>query len=290
MKRTVAEWLPARSNADAPWSLSKAGVRSLLSRPIIHTAVSLSPVVVVFLTVEWLFASEVGSFSEFISMVGVLTVPIISGVFAMLMLAAARKKGDCLVGYGWRFLGHPVVVGVLVLFFLVAILAHGLVIWSDPIPRLLALTIGIALIVMILVALRAGEFVQRAVVQVRFEGDPAGRPVVELVESGSRGSGDVRYAGAGNDTMASSEMESVPAWLLPSRNQTILDISMVTSRAHQLKVWVHELTPEGISRAIPALMTRNRHQPVDLAESDGKVILDIQEDEQVIRIEAERPS
>jgi hypothetical protein len=62
---------------------------------------------------------------------------------------------------------------------------------------------------------------------------------------------------------------------------------MVTSQANRLKVWVHRFTPGGISQLVAARVTHNQREPIDLAASNGRVILDIQDDVQAIHIVSE---
>jgi hypothetical protein len=286
-KRIVAEWLPARAARTDLRRSGRAAETTFLSRPVPRLVASLTPLLVAFLIVEGLLATEQGSFSKLIGIVGVLTVPIISGVFAMMMLAAARNKGDCVIGYGWRFPGHPVVVVGVVAFYLVAIFAHGLVIWSTPVERILAIAVGSVLILFIAISLRSGQFEPRAIVHVRFDGDHASRPVVELVEAGSRVDGIVQFANGDTARGSASGEDHIITSPRNSHAGTVLDISMVTSHANRLKVWVHRFTPGGISQLVAARVTHNQREPIDLAASNGRVILDIQDDVQAIHIVSE---
>jgi hypothetical protein len=279
-KRIVAEWLPARAARQGLRSSGQVAEVSFLSRPNPRLMMSLMPLLMAFLIIELLLATDHGSFSKLISIVGVLTVPIISGVFAMMMLAAARSKGDCVVGYGWRFLGHPVMVAGIVAFYLVAIFAHGLVIWSSPLERVLAVAVGSALVAFIALSLHSRQFEPRAIVHVRFSEDLATRPVVELVEAGSWIDGAIRY------THDDKSRASHPRYR-DTTSETVVDISIVTLQANRLKVWVHRLTPEGISRKVSAKVTHNQSEPIDLSALDGRVILDIQDTVQAIRIVSE---
>ena len=129
--KTVNEWLPAQFLASGKGGALSSAARHRLSPAEIRRAIGLTPVLTVFLLAALLIVADKESFTEPMGFVGVLAIPIVSGVFSMLMLAAARGKGESLVGYGWRFLGNPIVVALFVAFFLSAIVVHGLVIWPD---------------------------------------------------------------------------------------------------------------------------------------------------------------
>lgn len=91
-----------------------------------------SPVVVAFLVAEWLLLTGSGSFTGLLSFIGVIVVPLLGGVFPVLLLLASRRKGERVPTAVYRFLGNPVLLAVICVLFLASILLHGLVIWSDP--------------------------------------------------------------------------------------------------------------------------------------------------------------
>jgi hypothetical protein len=273
-KAIVTEWLPAPPTPQNRQVAARGRPRGRFSKDAMLAWISLLPLLTAFVAAEWLAATGSSSFSELIGIIGVLLTPIISGIFAMLMLTAARRKGECEVGYGWAWLGHPAIVLLIMGFFLATIVAHGLIFWTSPVERALALGVAGVLIAFVLLSFRSGAFTPGAVVHVRFDEMIGMMPVVELVEVGRPGAGRVLAADGAASRLSSSR-------------ESVIDIEMVTSQAKQLKIWVHQLTPEGISRVVRSAVTHNDRNPVDLAASGGKVILDIDAEEHAIRIVSE---
>lgn len=285
--KTVSEWLPPATTRSGASAVSFSPSNARLSHPNVRQVISLSPVISIFLLALLLLAFDKASFSEPLGFLGVITVPIVSGVFAMLMLTAARRKGDCLVACRWRLLGHPVVVSLFIAFFLTAIFVHGLVIWSTTIPRVAALVVGCILIIFILISVRAGEFIPRAVAQVRYEDDRSEKPAVELVSSGEAARGAVHF---GNSPGIGEQSSEAFAGLINSRRKPerhIVEITLDAPAAREMKVWVHQLTAEGVSRTIPARLTHNDGSSLDLEPLGGKIVLSINGDTQALRIVVE---
>ena len=97
------------------------------------------------------------------------------GIFPVLLLAATRRKGDFVPGLVLRFLGSPVVLIGIYLFFLGAILVYGLFIYQDPIQRIITLVIGAAIVVVTFAMLRRGMLKKRTVVELHADYSPGGR-------------------------------------------------------------------------------------------------------------------
>ncbi|MCL4393265.1 MAG: hypothetical protein M1482_00305, partial [Chloroflexi bacterium] len=89
-----------------------------------------------------------------LSFLGTLAVPLLGGIFPMLMLAASRRKGDYVPAAIFRWLGHPVLILGIYSLFLVTILLHGLVIWQSPFERASALVAGAVMFGMTLLSVR----------------------------------------------------------------------------------------------------------------------------------------
>jgi len=110
---------------------------------------------------------------------------VLAGIFPMLMVVASRRKGDCALGPVWRLVGNPVVAAATSLFFLAALLLHGLVIWEEPYQRAAALRVAVATVTVTVVAIRRGAFRSRAVVEVRLGPEAPTLVVFTLVVLGS---------------------------------------------------------------------------------------------------------
>jgi hypothetical protein len=128
-----------------------------------------SPVAVAFLLAEWLLLTGSGSFTGLLSLIGVLIVPLLSGIFPVLLLVASRRKGERVPEAVYRFLGNPLLLAVIYVLYLASIFLHGLVIWSDPLQRAIALLVGVMVVGMTL-AMR-GVLARRLVVELRQDED-----------------------------------------------------------------------------------------------------------------------
>jgi amino acid permease len=241
LTNSVREWLP---RADTATGTSRSRVK--------RDALTLSPVVAIFAAIALLFLFDRESFAGPLSFLGVLTIPIVAGIFPMLMLKVARLKGDCAVGYAWRILGNPVVVALVSLLFLLGIVAHGLVIWDNPLQQAIALIVAAITVVFIVVTMRA-SLVPRAVAEVRYgqagEGQSQG-PTVSVVARGEPVSGvDV----------AAVEPEVGFASLLLDGDTLPegVTIAMPPLPVEEVKVWVHRLLADGISIPVPARVNLN---------------------------------
>lgn len=257
--KMVGEWLP-------PTRQPEEG-SSVLSRPgNWRFAATFSPLLAIFLLVAVLFALDRESFTGPLGFLGVVTVPLVSGIFSMLMLAAARQKGDCTVEYGWRFLGNRLVVGALCVFFLAAVLVHGLVIWSEPLQQAVAIGVSACTILFIIFAVR-NSFVPRSIAEVRYpEEGPMLDPNVTLVARGKllTGATHMMVASDGVDT------DSVNG----STARTV-DIRIPAASVKEMKVWVHQDSGDGSTLPIPAIVHLNGGQPFQLDGVTGRIVIPI---------------
>ena len=95
----------------------------------------LAPATAIFLLAEWLVLRGDASFAAVLSFGGVVGASLCAGIFPVLMLAAARRKGDVLPTAVHRGLGHPLLLGAIYALFLAAVVLHGLVIWEETALR-----------------------------------------------------------------------------------------------------------------------------------------------------------
>ncbi|MFL5673554.1 MAG: hypothetical protein ACJ779_00970, partial [Chloroflexota bacterium] len=143
-----------------------------------------APLAVIFVVVEVLLSRGSVSFTEPLNVVGTLTLPLLSGVFPMLLLLAARRRGDRLPGRMIGPLGSPVVALAIGGVFLFGVVAFGLWIWDSQLERLAALAVGGAMIVLTVVSWRHGAFRPRTVVEYRLETGPPDRGILSVVSGG----------------------------------------------------------------------------------------------------------
>jgi uncharacterized membrane protein len=227
--------------------------------------------VAAFLITEWLLLTGSGSFTGLLSLMGVLIVPLLSGIFPVLMLVASRRKGERVPQAIYRFLGNPLLLAGIYVLFLASIFLHGLVIWSDPLQRGIALLVGVVVVGMTL-AMRRGALARRLVVELRqnegeqalFSVTAAGRPAATDVQL-RYPKGEQRHKAAAGEVTAFSSLRQ--ATFRPE-----------ISAATQLKVWAHKITSEGDSEGIAgSLRVRqvDKTKDFDLKLSKGQVILPV---------------
>jgi hypothetical protein len=242
------------------------------------------PVAVIFISVEALMVAGRESFAGPIGFLGTVTVPVLAGIFPMLMVVASRRKGDCALGAVWRFVGHPAVTASISLVFLAALLLHGLVIWEKPYERAAALLVAVAAIAVTALALRRGAFQPRTVVELRVEpaaGEPA---VVNVVSAGQRVAAAVQLAYRENGFAPRSDRPSAAPGAGTLRTAVV---ELPSSPVRELKVWAHRLTREGLSETLPSMLvlengTGGSHY--DLATSEGQVIVAVSGEAQRLEI------
>jgi amino acid permease len=271
----MREWLPAPSNpADRAAQASGllARVRAVVLSRGGHFGLCIAPVAVIFLVIEWLLLTGQASFAGPLGFLGALAIPLLAGIFPMLMLAASRRKGELVPGLTFGFLGHPLVVVGVYLLFLVSIVLHGALIWRDPAQRLAALFVGVAVLGMTLLCLRRGMLAPRVVVELRVNLNAGGRATFSIISSGRPAPADVWLKYDDGEQHIAAASGEVPAF--PSLQSATFQLPATSAR--ELKVWAHTITPEGASGSLPARLTvydGEERRAVDLGQSGGQVVL-----------------
>lgn len=243
----VRDWLPASTASSPTGPPATAGARFRLTGAIRRaltgaagrSAIALAPVLTIFLIVELLLVSNRESFAGPLGFLGVITAPIVAGIFSMLMLYAARRKGDCAVEGIWRFAGHPIVVGGVCLLSLASIVVHAVFVWDDPIRRAVAMLVTLAVVTFI-VAIRDQAYVPRAVIEVRVGDDPLERPVINLIARGVEAPAGVSWT-PGSGLFRSGQNGGGSAL-----------IQLHELGVRELKIWAHRLAADGISQPLEA--------------------------------------
>jgi hypothetical protein len=280
----VREWLPAQTPPDE--SSSSLGliqkIRSLLLSRSGRFWIGILPIALIFVWVEWLIFTGQGSFIGPLAFQGVITLPVLAGILPILMLTASRRKGDYVPGLVWRFLGHPVVVVGIYLIFVASILLHGLFIWSDPLLRLAAvLAAGVLLVVTVLI-IRQGVFTPRAVVELRANQDRNKPAIFNLTAVGKPLSVDVSLNYQAGEQHLRAATGEVPNF----NSLRSIAFQLPPTPAEELKIWLHQLTPEDFSETLPARVSiyqGREKQDFELTSSDGQVVLPL--DGQAYRVE-----
>jgi hypothetical protein len=212
-------------------------VAGLLATRRGRLAIGMAPAAAVFVGLEVLVFTGQDWFAGPIAIVGVLAVPVITGVFPMLLVRAARRKGEHVPGRVIALIGHPITVVGLVLLFVAAVALHGLVIWEGQVERTAALVVAAATIVLIGGIWARGAFRARTVLEYR-EDRRQRRTTVTVTARGRT--------------------------LLPEAPATALPISREIPAAapRTLRVWSHEVTADGWSARLPVA--------VDIVDGNGR--------------------
>ncbi len=232
---------PPERKRDAEGAARRARVQRLLSGERGRFLAGISPVVAIFLVAAWQATTGAVSLADVLSFLGVIIVALLAGVFPVLLLVAARRRGE-LIGWGYRVPGQRWVLATVYAIALGGVLVHGLFIWDDPLQRAAAFAVTALALVMTAGMARSGTFAPRATAQLRhdlaadtaqFSVVMAGRPALaEAVAEYDDGHRVVLADGAPIDRF--SALRSVaftPDWA-------------GGSPPAQLRVWAHSVTAE----------------------------------------------
>ncbi len=252
------------------------GLRAILLGRRGRFAIATTPVVAAFLAAEWMVLTGSGSFTGVINFIGILVVALLAGVFPVLLLVSSRRKGEHVPAAGVRRLGNPVLLGGIYLLFVAGVLLHGLVIWDNPFKRGAALLAGAAMVAMTLIMARRGAFAPRTNLELR-DGQGARAAEFAVTAAGRPAEADVLLEYPDGQQRIEAARGDVPAFA-SLRRATFRAQRQggEIAAARELKVWVHRVSPDQESQAIPAeleLHLNGETHRYDLELSDGQVVL-----------------
>jgi amino acid permease len=232
---------------------------------------SLTPVIVIFLLTEWLLLTGNESFTGVISTTGVVAVPILGGIFPVLMLSASRRKGDYVPQTVLRFLDNSLVRTMVYGVFFVSILAHGLVIWQNPLQKAVALAASLAVVIVTVVMIRRRAFGTRLVIEVRMDEPQDNCVNLNIVTNGQPLPTEVRL----NYSTRSQTViiNSINVADFKALRSISVDVPPQT-RTDELKVWVHQSNGESAltHMASQIIIQAESEQRFDLSASHGHFI------------------
>jgi hypothetical protein len=245
----VIELLPRPTGSSPGWLARLSQTRRG------RLAAGFAPAAALVVALEVIVLAGADNFIAPIAIGGALAVPLITGLFPMLLVYAARRKAEYVPGRVIAILGHPVVVVALLALFIVALLAHGLVIWQGPLERAAAVGVSALSAGIIAWVWRSGAFRRRAVVELRR--DRRLRLTTVSVTAG----GATLTAEQPVDLSDGSISTSVPkgAW-------------------RELRVWPHEVSDDGWSTGLPADVELHENGEMErfrLAASDDPHVVPI---------------
>src|SRR5207248_4767746 len=221
-------------------------MKELVQGEYARSWLGLSPLLLIFLLVEWLLVNKLESFSQVLSFVGIVAVAVTAGVFPVLLLWASRRKGEYVPGSALPFLAHPAVSGSIYLIAVSILFLHGLFIWQNPFQRVVAILVGVVVLVMTYLMVRKGAFARRVVIEVRQ--DPAATGQAEgtfmVTDSGQRATKarvELGYADGEHIFQAASGVIPEFSGLCSAK------FHLTGTKAQELRVWLHRVTPDGQS-------------------------------------------
>ena len=182
------------------------------------------PTIAIAVIVEVLLFFGAVTFTEPLSLIGALVLPLLAGIFPMLILAAARHSGERVPGISFRALGNPLVVALVIALYLGAVVANALFIWTDPVQQAVAAAAAVAMVVLIVVSVLRHSFRPRTVVELRADEPPGAGAVVSVVSDGRQ--------------FSSSTIRDLAA----AREITL---ELPPDRPAELYVWAHRPTRDG---------------------------------------------
>jgi hypothetical protein len=233
---------------------------------------SVAPMAAVFLLTEWLLLTGRESFAEPLSFLGVIVISLLGGAFPVLLLVASRRKGEVVPGVVYRFLGHPLVTTGIYLLFMASLFLHGLVIWENPAQRAAALAVGVLMLGATIAMARRGVFAPRVVVELREDQRERGWGAFAITAGGQPAMAEVRLGYADGERQVQAAGGEVPRF----SSLRYANFRLPATQAQELKVWAHQITPEGSSEGLPARLEVHcggEKKEFDLKLFGGQVVL-----------------
>lgn len=232
----------------------------------------LVPIALIFVAAEVLLLTGNQSFSGPLSFIGVVVIALLGGIYPVLLLQASRRKGEITPKVVYRVIGTRVLLVVIYVLALTGVILHGLIIWNDPVQRILALLVAVTIVVVTINSWRRGAFVSRLVVEVgaHEEGDSPAH--LSVTAGGEPYAADIELIysdGTVTHRSANSEIAN-----LASLQQAI--VTLPAGVAPELKVWTYILSPGSTAKALPALAeirTDAETLEIDLNLTGGQVLL-----------------
>jgi hypothetical protein len=247
------------------------------------------PAGVVFIYVAWSLASRRASFSGLFWFAAV-ALPLLAGVFPMLVLAASQHKSDTLPGLpgggmGWP--GKPPVVWGVGLFYLAGMFLYGILVWKNPLEQIVSLAAALLAVGLAFFAWRQGAFSPRLTINLRldktsgeklsFSVNAGGQPLPVQAAALYRFQAEEQVISATEGQVEhftelrriSFSLAGVPA--RPAR------------RPGEIKVWTQQPMPDGSTGALPAWLIIGE-QEWDLNKSGGEVVVPLGAEIEVVTV------
>lgn len=226
------------------------------------------PVAGVFLLSEYVAITGTGSFAQLLGYLGTLSLPLLGGVFPMLLLVATRRKGDFVPKNPLRFLGNPLLVILIYLLFISVIFLYGLFIWDNPLVKFIAFCFGASVIGTTIVMFRRGMLDGRLVFELCQDYQPSDASSFTLSAFGKPYETVISYK---NDT-GKDRISGSSGALPPYKSLQSISLGIPCEGLREFKVWVHKINEKGIHEGVPVqinLSDGTNHQSYILEQGIG---------------------
>ena len=190
----------------------------------------------------------------------------------MLMLVAARRKGEYIPKLVFGFLESPLVLTIVYLIFLGSVFIYGIFIWEEPIQRLMAIIVGGITLVFTYILIRQGAFNSRVVIELRVDAsDNHEHATLTMIDKGKPLSCTFQLVYANAERSISGSQVEIPSY--KEVKNILVEFPPLSSR--EVKVWVHRVTQEGNSEPISAsvkIISDRDDEAVKLDVNNGQLI------------------
>jgi hypothetical protein len=227
----------------------EGGLREMLAQEPWRSLAAYAPVVAAFLIAEGLLLGQAGSFVGLVGFMGVMLGPFLTGLLPLMLVLAARKRGEVVPTVAWRPLGTPAVAWGVGLVYYISLPFYTLEAGRHPLERVGALIAAVLVPILTVTLLRRGAFSPRAVVELR-EDLRAGSPSeVRTLIGGEPAASVVRLDLGAAPVEATGDVVAVPRF----SDLRGVGVTVPASPARELRIWSRRITPDGESEALPAV-------------------------------------
>ena len=206
---------------------------------------------------------------------------LIAGLYPVLLIIASRRNGEYAPEPVRGYFGWPVLLALVLLVFLALLVAHATVIWTDPAQRVGAALAALAMVVIPVALVRNGAFVRRVTVEVR-DDQGAGSASFGILAGERVAPGRVRLDYGDHALEPETAVGEIPS--LARLHRAVFELDR-EAPGERVKTWVHRVTPEGETEALPArARVRGVEEPANLALSRGEAIFPFESAELEVEI------
>lgn len=248
------------------------------SSPRVRFVLGILPIGGVFVLAEWVALTGQGSFTAFLGILGAFALPLLGGVFPVLLFAATRRQGDFVPDMGSRgFLirlpSHPILLALLYFFFVGIIFLYGVVIFTDPLTQALMVGVGMITLLVTAIMLWRGAMSPRLVVRLwqdQRHGNSSGYAIVQA--------GDPAPARVELEFDAGKQARESWSGEFSWQGFRALRVRLAEQTARRVKIWLYSFTPEGDLQGRAArveIQDAGRTEKIELSRERAEALVPI---------------